>query len=147
MGIAKFGPKNLLASGRILVKQELAKIEAEEQTLQTQGILEINNTVAAIEKTVTLEVEKIVEVIKEVPTYIDREVIKYVEVPVEKIVERIVQVEVPVVQTVEKIVEVPKEVIQYMDRLVIKQKVPSILVRLLWVETALIVALIISKFV
>jgi len=87
---------------------------------------------------VPIEVEKIVEVIKEVPVDVIKEVDKIVEVikevpvevikEVEKIVEVIKEVPVEIINEVEKIVEVikevpspPVEVIKYIDREVIKE--------------------------
>lgn len=71
----------------------------------------------------TIDVEKLVYVDRPVETQI--EVIKYVEVPVEKIVERVIveykTVEIPVM--VEKIVKVPVEVI----REVVREVTPKVI--------------------
>lgn len=76
------------------------------------------------EKWVEVPVERIVEkrVPFEVIKYVDRVVEKRVEVPVEKIVEK--RVEVPVERMIEKRVEVPVERIVYRDRIV-ERAVPS----------------------
>lgn len=97
-----------------------------------------------------------VDKIVEVPTIIEKEVIKYidrvVEVPVEKVVERVVEVvrEVPVEveKIVERLIEVPiekiKEVPSFVDRIVVKhtQSIPKYVLVLLGVETLTLVILI-----
>lgn len=101
-------------------------------------------------------IEKIVEVVKEVPVETIREVVKYVEVEkivqvfvpqdvpvyVEKVVEK--QVEVPVVR--EKIVEVVKNVPMYIDRIVVKKKIPDYIYMIVGVETVLLLVTLLSKF-
>lgn len=71
----------------------------------------VNNKEAeVIEKEVIKEIEKIVEVVKEVPVEVIKEIVK--EVPVEKIIEKVIEVPVEIIKEVmvEKPVEVVKEV-------------------------------------
>ncbi|KAL0237383.1 hypothetical protein PCE1_000780 [Barthelona sp. PCE] len=72
---------------------------------QIEGISHSANTTVEVEKIVEVPVEKIVEKIIEIP--VEVEVEKIIEIPVEKIVEKII--EIPVEVEVEKIVEIPVE--------------------------------------
>lgn len=90
-----------------IVEKEVVKVVEKRVEVPVEKIVE-KEVVKVVEKRVEVPVEKTVvkEVRVEVP--VDRVVEKIVEVPVERVVEKIV--EVPVDRVVEKIVEVPVEV-------------------------------------
>lgn len=123
----------------------------EQKVVQDAGLLQAK--AQTLETTTTQEAKQIIEVIKEIPTIVEKETIKYVEVPVEKIVEVIkevpVHIEVPVVQEVEKIVEKIKEVEKivphYIDRIVVKVKTPIYLWGIIAIETVLLIAVSLHK--
>lgn len=93
-------------------------------------------------------IEKIVEVVKEVPVEVIKEVQVEVikEVPVEKFVDRIVEKPYPVEKIIERVVEVPKEIIKEVEvikEVIIEKQVPvevikyktNEITRLVWKET------------
>ncbi len=95
----------------------LVACQAEPQIVEVERIVEVDREVP-----VEVEVERLVEVEKEVPVEVERVVEKEVPVEVERVVEREVPVEVEKVVEVEKIVEVevmapegPKETIIFGD--------------------------------
>lgn len=98
-----------------------------------------------------------VEIIKEVPVYIEKEVIKVVEVVKEvpttvvQVIEKIIEIEKPVYVEIERIVEkqveVVKEVVNYIDRLIIKKVAPPYLWAIVWLESALLLTILINKLI
>lgn len=127
MGQMTFGPKKDLFKG--ITKEHVEKVLRSEEVRI---------------KEVPVEIIKYVETIKEVPTFIEKivekEIIKYVEVPIEKIVDRIVEVEKHVVTEIEVIKEIPT----YMDRIVVKveDKIPGIVFAIIGIETLAIIVLL-----
>lgn len=97
-------------------------------------------------------VEKIVEVVKEVPTYVDREVIKYVdvvhEIPVEVVREVVTYVtkEVPVEVVKELVQYVDREVPVFIDRIVTRMKTHEYVWIALGIETLVLCAILAHKF-
>lgn len=78
----------------------LVACQAEPQIVEVERIVEVDREVP-----VEVEVERVVEVEREVPVEVERVVEREVPVEVERVVEREVQVEVPVEVEVERVVE------------------------------------------
>lgn len=136
MGQMTFGPKHSLekqprqeeSHPHVVVKQVIVKSEPE--------IVYVDKIIEVI-KEVPTEVIKYVEIIKEIPTEVVREV-RVVE-------EKIIEIEKEVIREIDKPFEVIKEIPSFIDRIVVKttNKVPGVVLGLLGLETiALIVCII-----
>lgn len=100
------------------------------------------------------ELIKYVDVIREVPTVVEK--IVYINVPVETIkeVEKLVTITKEIIKevptTVEKIVEVEKEVVKeiqnFVDRIVVSNKIPTYVLVALAIETILL-GILLCKFI
>lgn len=106
------------------IKQEVQKVELEVSTPFYKLIeTEVKPIATETIKYIEVPVEKIVTVTKEVIKQVDVEVVKYVDVIKEVIVEKVVQVPFETIKyvekTVEKIIEVPVEKIREIEKQVV----------------------------
>lgn len=123
---------------KMKLKNSFASFKTEALALPTK----ITAEAKTISEPTIQYVDRIVEIVKEVPTEIVREVL----VPYETIVEKIKEVPVYIDREVEKIVERPVEVVKettsFIDRIVVRYKTHPFVMLLLVVETLVTMSLL-----
>jgi hypothetical protein len=107
----------------------------------------VSNDIKVIEESIQTSVdkEKIVEVIKYVEVPVEKAVEVIKEVPVEKIVYITKEIPTIVEKIVEKEIQTIKEVPNFIDRIVVRYKTPGHLKYIIIIESFAVVVLLIAR--
>jgi hypothetical protein len=145
MGKLHLGPSDDLVTRRI---ERIPTPEVSEVAPQIQYVDRVVEKVV-LKPTKIMYIDRPIEVIKEVEKIVER----IVEVPTDKVIEKIVEVEKHIIHEVEKPIEVIREVIREVEKPVeiliekisVKFRLPTWAIYVMTTESAVLIIMLLSK--